>query len=695
MKRLSPLAALLLTPSLFFPYLTAAAEEALIVTESPHGLPEAAPLSPGTASRLGLTDKEVPRHTETISQQTIQAKGKRSLTEVVETAPGLSGTTSPTLSNSVSLRGFTPVSWLYDGVEVPGSTIQGGDPVHYDAVDVLYGTGSVINGLSSAGGSINLIPRRASFAPQPVELDYAWSSYASHRAHLGAGGTLIDKRAAGRIDLSGSSLGSQAKDDRRRPKRVSGALLLTPADNIMLGFNVDRLLDDAHNPYYGTPLINGRAPKRLRHVNYNNLQDAWIRSRATSVQATQTWLATPALTLENKFYYYKGFREWHNAERYYPAEGQQGFITRDSFGDLAHDDRLSGNRTTISVDAPLAGFDNRAVAGMDFSRRQFDYYSNGFPGEDRVPEYGPPRVRFDTSGAPRRAHTRHVTQNQTALFLEDKLAVTDSVGFLSQLRYSRVDMHWKFYPQQEADSRRYNFITASAGPSWDITENLTLYASYASGKEPGGDIFFISPSQTSLPLTRVQQYEAGAKATLPDGAGEFRLAIYNLQKKNLFQQDAQAPDRWNAVGKQTSKGVELSGVLRPWDSLTLEGNAAYTHARFNDYQQGEVDLAGNRPRYVPTWTANLAARYAVTRALGLGAQLHYVGSSYNSDANDLKMGDYTTVDASADYELLPGVTVGTRVRNLTNEFYSFQRTYTTQAMIAPGRTYEAFVNMRL
>ncbi|MGL4684474.1 MAG: TonB-dependent receptor plug domain-containing protein, partial [Hafnia alvei] len=105
------------------------AKETLVVTSTEASSYPAASdsglLAVGSSSRLELTDKERPRHTETISQKTFAAKGKRTLTEIVETAPGLSGTTSPTQSNSVSLRGFMPVSWLYDGVEVPGSTIQG------------------------------------------------------------------------------------------------------------------------------------------------------------------------------------------------------------------------------------------------------------------------------------------------------------------------------------------------------------------------------------------------------------------------------------------------------------------------------------------------------------------------------------------------------------------------------------------
>ncbi|WP_159237474.1 MULTISPECIES: TonB-dependent receptor [Raoultella] len=138
----------------------------------------------------------------------------------------------------------------------------------------------------------------------------------------------------------------------------------------------------------------------------------------------------------------------------------------------------------------------------------------------------------------------------------------------------------------------------------------------------------------------------------------------------------------------------MSGALKPLDSVTLTGNAAYTHARFDDFKQGTQDLSGNRPRYVPEWTANLAGRYMPTDRLGLGAQLHYVGSSYNDDANTNKMGDYTTLDLNADYAVLKDVIVGTRVRNLTDRFYTWQRTYAGQEMIAPGRTYEAYINMR-
>ncbi|MEX5715089.1 TonB-dependent receptor plug domain-containing protein [Serratia ureilytica] len=138
-----------------------------------------------SASQLGLTARETPRSVDIISARAIQQRGDRSLAAAVEHATGLSGVASPTLSNNFSARGFRPIAWLYNGVEMPGSTLQLGDPAHYDSIEVLRGPGSALNGLSAAGGSVNLISRRPTFSRQPLELDYGFGSYRSQRLHLG------------------------------------------------------------------------------------------------------------------------------------------------------------------------------------------------------------------------------------------------------------------------------------------------------------------------------------------------------------------------------------------------------------------------------------------------------------------------------------------------------------------------------
>lgn len=651
-----------------------------------------------TASRLGLTSKETPRSVDVISQQAIEQRGDRTLADVVGHAPGMSGVASPTLSNNFSLRGFRPVSWLYNGVETPGSTLQLADPSHYGSVEVLRGPGSVLNGLSAAGGSVNLISRQPTFSRQPVELDYGLSSYNSQRLHLGSGGTLLEDVAAYRLDVSGSDSGTNVQYERDKQKRVSGSLLFKLTENALLTLSLDRMLNRTTNPYYGTPLVEGQIARELRDINYNNLTDSRIQSNSTSFQASMDWFTTPEIELHNQFYYYSGFREWRNVERFRTsAATQPGYVNRDSFGALAHDDSLIGNRSSLVFDRPLGGFDNRLVVGVDVSKRRFQYYSNGFPGSEEVPLLAPVREDFSQGTDLQRTPVRRVTQNQYAGFLEDHFSLTDRLTLLGQLRYNHMQMDWHFQnPQEETHEHTYVFSVWSLGPSYALTDNLNVYANFTTGQEPGNDLFFLSPSQTGLPLTRARQWEVGAKGQFWDNKGEATLALYELRKDNLFVPNAQQPDTLNAVGRQTSRGVELSLMLRPSWQWELVANAAYTHARYDEYRGGSPlrSYNGNRPAYIPDLTANLTTRYKPTQQLGLTSSLRYVGSSYNDDANQRKMPAYTTLDLAADYQLTPVVDVGVRIRNATNQLYAYQRTYPDQVLIAPSRTYESFISVR-
>ncbi|BEM42071.1 TPA: TonB-dependent receptor [Serratia marcescens] len=677
---------------------TGCEEHLTVEAAAPAGRYDALNAVSRSASQLGLSARETPRSVDIISARAIQQRGDRSLAAAVEHATGLSGVASPTLSNNFSARGFRPIAWLYNGVEMPGSTLQLGDPAHYDSIEVLRGPGSALNGLSAAGGSVNLISRRPTFSRQPVELDYGFGSYRSQRLHLGAGGALVDDAVAYRLDVSGNDSGSNVQYERDRQKRVSGSLLFKLTDEALLTLSLDRMLNRTNNPYYGTPLLDGRIAGELRDINYNNLTDSRIQSNATAFQASLDWFMTPEVEWHNQFYYYSGFREWRNVERFrVAAAARPGDVNRDSFGALAHDDDLIGNRSSLVFDRAIAGFDNRLLVGFDLSKRHFQYYSNGFPGSEDVPLGAPPREPFAQGTASQRAPVRHVTQNQYAAFLEDRFSLTERLALLGQLRYNHMNMDWRFQgPQEESRAHTYVFSTWSLGPSYALTDNLTLYANYTTGQEPGNDLFFLSPTQTDLPLTRARQWEAGAKGQFWGNKGEATLALYELRKDNLFVPDAQRPDALNAVGRQTSRGIELGVVLRPDERWELAGNAAYTHARYDDYRGGSPlrSYNGNRPAYIPDWTANLSVHYQATARLGLASSLRYVGSSYNDDANQRKMRAYTTLDLAADYQLTPIVDVGFRIRNATNQLYAYQRTYPDQALIAPPRSYETFVSVR-
>ncbi|MET6763936.1 TonB-dependent receptor plug domain-containing protein [Serratia marcescens] len=126
---------------------TGCEEQLTVEAAAPAGRYDALNAVSRSASQLGLTARETPRSVDIISARAIQQRGDRSLAAAVEHATGLSGVASPTLSNNFSARGFRPIAWLYNGVEMPGSTLQLGDPAHYDSIEILRGPGSALNGL--------------------------------------------------------------------------------------------------------------------------------------------------------------------------------------------------------------------------------------------------------------------------------------------------------------------------------------------------------------------------------------------------------------------------------------------------------------------------------------------------------------------------------------------------------------------
>jgi iron complex outermembrane receptor protein len=287
-----------------------------------------------------------------------------------------------------SARGFIEngVTWLYNGVRVPGSSNFSSrvlDTANYDRIEVLRGPAAVLNGEGGTGATINLISRAPSFSAQPFELDYAFSSYNSHRLHAGTGGAIKDDAVAYRADFSTNRYGSNVHGERTALDRFTGSLLFKLSSTLKLTLELDRLHDDVEDLYYGTPLVNGRISKSLRRINYNNLTDNKYKSSTTWLRANLEWQVAPDVEVRNQAYYYDSFRDWRDVDdfttsltprRRCGATPGLTWITITS---------LVGNRLDALFKGKLGGMDNRLVVGTDINRTDFKTRRNGFPAGTR------------------------------------------------------------------------------------------------------------------------------------------------------------------------------------------------------------------------------------------------------------------------------------------------------------------------
>lgn len=655
------------------------------------------------ASRLGITIREIPASVEVISQETMQTRGDRTVLEAVDKTAGFASASSPATPGVFSVRGFTGngVAWLYDGIKLSGGSsisTRNMDIANLESIEILRGPASVLHGEGAIGAAINLVSRKPSFKDQPIEIDYGFSSFNSHRFHAGTGGSITDTEVAYRLDASTNRHGSNIDDERTVLDRITGSLLYKPSDNMLITLGVDYTHDETDNAYHGTPLIDGKINESLREINYNNLTGNIFASDAIWVRGNFEWTPATDWEITNRLYYYDAYREWRNVEKF---TYDNGVVTRSWWGDLDHDHQVIGDRIDALYKGKIGDMGNKLLVGVDFSYTDFESQRNGFPGIDTVDAFDPTSVDFISVAGVNKSPARDATITQWSVFMEDQLAITPSLKLVGGLRYDVFNAEWIWLDRTGAPekSKTHRFITWRLGAVYDLTSDLALYASYATAVEPGATLLLINPDQSQLDLTEGKQIEVGLKQSFWEGKGEWTFAVYDITKTNVFVPDPSFPSNKLAIGQQSSRGAELKLQLRPGSRWQINANIAAVHARYDDYTAGNppVSLEGNTPPFAPEWVGNFGLRYMMNEYLGFDAWIRHVSPVYVDDANTVELDSYTTLDLSLDYRLSSWAKAGLNVRNVTDKLYvTYSSHYASdQVLIANPRTYELFVNLKI
>ena len=100
-----------------------------------------------SASRLGLTVREIPATVEVIDQQTIREQGYRTVSEVAQGAVGVTSGDNPAEPSAFSMRGFTnsQINTLYNGIKIgpQNMTSRVMDTANLESVEISERTGIV------------------------------------------------------------------------------------------------------------------------------------------------------------------------------------------------------------------------------------------------------------------------------------------------------------------------------------------------------------------------------------------------------------------------------------------------------------------------------------------------------------------------------------------------------------------------
>ncbi len=671
----------------------------------------------GTGSRLGLTVRETPASVEVITQEVMQERGARTFSEALRGGSGVTGGGPPSAPTTLSTRGFTALTYLYDGTRSSGAgfvnRVQ--DTWNYERIEILKGPASVLFGDSAIGGVINFITKRPDRNNPGTEAMVSYGSYGSWRAAVGKGGALGESGAY-RFDFShnDSKVGSIANNGEKIDHFTSGVSLdLSRAVKLDLSF--DYLRDD-NKVYYGTPLIPGALAtdptgvvstpdgrvidRRLAGLNYNVLdqdnssETFWWRAKLTA-QLSPEW------TVRNELSINSADRTFLSSES--AVFAAPNLINRDQTL-ITHDQKSIFNRLDASHVGQIGGLSNRFTIGAEVSKSDFDSlrrFSNGSAATNtalRVNAFSPNLGVYNpdpalTTGAGNRTDVTSDTRT-ASVFAEDALKLTDAFTLVGGLRHDHISIE-RIIRDLNAGTfssfgTSYGSNAVRAGAVYDLSKASTVYAQYTNAAAPVGSLFLLSAANAAFPLSRGKQVEVGFKQSLEEKRFEWTAALYRIELGNVLSRDPNNANLTINNGQQSSRGIELSAAWRPTRQLTLAGNVAALRAQFDTLiEAGNVSRVGNVPTNVPERVMNLFASYRLDGLpLEFGGGINRTGRMYTDTANTIQINGYTTADAWVSYRLKPAL-LTFRVRNLTDKLYAnYGGRSTSQVLLAPGRTFE-------
>ena len=680
-----------------------------------------------SASRLGLTVREIPATVEVIDQNKIRDQGYRTTTEVAQGAVGVTAGDGPGEPGAFSMRGFSnsQINVLYNGIKIgpQNMTSRYMDTANLDSVEILKGPASLLSGEGASGGAINFVNKQPTSGPVQNEAFFSYDSLNSFRSSYGSGGSTNVQGLDYRFDISRSSLNGFIDDTDTKTFNVSGQLNYKISENLKIWGAIE-YKEDHSNAYWGTPLVSAAysGPNATRGIvsgtyvsndNGTNLGPVTIDGRTLTtnynvannyVNANELWVRggfelaiNDELTLKSQVYNYSAQRQWQNSE-VAAFNSVLDMVDRERFY-VAHDQELVGNITDLTWNTKIAGMDNRLVTTVAASNLDF-----GRPGAANFPHDDVPLV--DPSPG---LYGVLTTQNQTAvinnqsLSFEDRLKITQALALIGGIRVEGIELGRNSTDITGANKPGFPFskdwtpVTGRIGYTWEPIKGMTFYSQYATGADVAANDIFLLAGTQPLNLTTSQTYETGVKQLLWGDKAEWSLSLFDIDRQNVYA--AAGGMTLNIAGRENAKGVEIAGAIKPTTAWKFWGNFAFVNARYADYDFDGGSYSGNTPPNVPSVVANAGASYRFDTRLPveIGMSARYVGNRYNSDANTVIMDAYTVADAYVFVDIpkyfFPAVDqtrITFRVRNLFNREYAVwgDPFYPDQILLGAPRTYE-------
>jgi catecholate siderophore receptor len=690
---------------------------------------------------------DTPRSITVIPQQVLKDTNALSLQDALRTVPGITmgaGEGGNPQGDRPFIRGFDSQSSTYmDGVRDTGAQTR--EIFAVESIEVVKGPDSSMGGRAGAGGSINLVTKKAHLG-DALDGGFTWGSDQTQRFTLDGNYQFTDN-AAGRLNLMSHESNVAGRDEVNYDRwgvAPSLAFGLGTATRLNLDFyHVEgNDLPDAGIPYgYSvgkthTPASPDKPDDGGDRNNFYGLTDRDYRKTRTDISTISfEHDLTDALTIKNTLRHGNSMQDYILTQ----PDDSKGNVTNGSVWRRANtrvgNTATTTNQTDLFGEFELGGFKNNFSTGIEYSHEEADkssYNVNtdttpltaavtnickpatvGAPSGYNCTSLSRPNPNDPWSGTiARSAYGTDTTGTTRAIYAFDTLELDPQWLLNMGLRYDHFDTAYKATAAPSATNPTgftkaddtSEFVTGQLGLVWKPAENGSVYVSYATSATPPGATLSEGAEGVALDSGLVKSdmkpeetsnYELGTKWDVFNNRLSLAAAVFRTEKNNA--RVLTGLNTYESVGTTRVDGIELSAsgkITEKWQVF-----AGYSYLDSEQVDGGKVNIGtatapnfvdaitnGNQLPNTPQDSFSLWTTYQVAPRLTVGGGAYYVDQVWGNVANTVYVDAYWRYDAMAAYKLSDNLDVQLNLQNLTDELY-YDKAYAAHfANQAAGRT---------
>ena len=214
----------------------------------------------------------------------------------------------------------------------------------------------------------------------------------------------------------------------------------------------------------------------------------------------------------------------------------------------------------------------------------------------------------------------------------------------------------------------------TVGANYDITSQIGVFARYSRGNAfPQFDNLREARAngRTGLSVTaQVDTYEGGLKFSSP--FANLYATVFHNKFEGLASTQLIDNVPLSQIGGAKATGVELEGVVRPFQGFSLSAAGTFLDAKYEDFFTGGgvIDNTGNRVQRQPRWAWRVTPAYELevgTIKPSLFATLQYTGDRFSDVENNQLLPRFYQLDAGVSVNIAERVRLQVTGNNLTDE----------------------------